>query len=138
MKNKKDCKEHTEYGRHLSDSQCPFAENETQPKAQTPGPWAAYFVKGTEPKGMIDPSRVPDEYRIDGPKGCNGVSIIASVHGPDMTANASLIAAAPELLEAVKSMFLYINTYGGEVTTNFTAGGNGEAYKALIAKAEGL
>lgn len=40
------------------------------------------------------------------------------------------------LLEAVKNMFLYISTYGGDVTENFVCGGNGEYYRKLIAQSE--
>lgn len=49
--------------------------------------------------------------------------------------NAKLIAAAPELLAQVKSMLLFIETYGGEVTQNYSAAIPG--VKELIAKAEG-
>jgi hypothetical protein len=52
---------------------------------------------------MIQPGRKQDEWRVDPPKGHNGVSIVASVHGPDMEANANLIAAAPDLLKALKA-----------------------------------
>lgn len=39
------------------------------------------------------------------------------------------------LIEAVKSMYLYISTYGGDVTDNFMAGGNGQYYKDLVNQA---
>lgn len=36
---KNNCKSHTEYGRHKSDSLCPFAENESSKSQHTPTPW---------------------------------------------------------------------------------------------------
>lgn len=63
-----------------------------------------------------------------------------SIAEHEADANARLISKAPELLSAVKSMLLYIETYGGDVTANF-AGTNGENirfYKELISKAEGV
>ena len=52
-------------------------------------------------------------------------------------ADARLIAAAPELLRELKSAIFYIETYGGEVTSNFAAGENLNTIKTLIKKAEG-
>jgi hypothetical protein len=80
-----------------TDSRC-------KPAKATPGPWAASFYPGEPITGMIQPGRRQDEYHIDPPKGdkSNGVSIIASTHGPNMAANARLIAAAPDLLEALR------------------------------------
>ncbi len=54
-----------------------------------------------------------------------------------MDANARLIAKVPDLLRELKSALFYIETYGGEVTSNFAAGGNLQQVKALIAQAEG-
>ena len=51
-------------------------------------------------------------------------------------ANARLIAAAPELLRELKAAIFYIETYGGDVTANFAAGGNLKIVKGVIAKAE--
>lgn len=53
-------------------------------------------------------------------------------------ANASLIAAAPELLEVLESAMNYINRYGGEVTSSFRSGGWGEYVDSVIRKARGL
>ena len=54
-------------------------------------------------------------------------------------ANATLIAAAPELLAGLISTILYIETYGGEVTENFAGKDNVnlQFYKDLIKKAKG-
>ena len=58
--------------------------------------------------------------------------------GEAMTAyDARLIAAAPELLRELRSALFYIESYGGEVTANYAAGGNLDAVKATIAKATG-
>lgn len=78
----------------------------------TPGPWSADFVEGEPITSFIQPGRRQDEWRINPPKHpnhkggeyYNGVSIIASVHGPDMEANARLIAAAPELLASLRAL----------------------------------
>jgi hypothetical protein len=40
------------------------------------------------------------------------------------------------LLRELKSAIFYIETYGGEVTSSFAAGGNLEHVKALIARIE--
>lgn len=81
----------------------------------TQGPWMAYFVPGEPITSSIQPGRRQDEWRIDTEKvydimnpSTNGVSIIASVHGPDMEANAKLIAAAPELLVALQKILRHI------------------------------
>jgi hypothetical protein len=68
-------------------------------------------------------------------------SLTVSVDLPkaDALKLAHTFAASPELLEGVKTMLLYIETYGGEVTSNF-AGPNNENikyYRDLIAKAGG-
>jgi hypothetical protein len=52
--------------------------------------------------------------------------------------NSNLIAAAPELLEALESAMNYINRYGGEVTSSFRSGGWGEYVDSVIRKARGL
>lgn len=60
--------------------------------------------------------------------------LIAKVRGDNY---ANLIAAAPELLRELKSAIFYIETYGGQVTESFSAGGNLSYIKSIIAKAEG-
>lgn len=94
----------------------------------TPGPWtqldqehAISIVSG----GIV----IADVFKPDD----NCVSPIMS----ETLDNARLIAAAPELLRELKSAIFYIETYGGDVTTSFSAGGNLDAVKAIIAKAEG-
>jgi hypothetical protein len=75
----------------------------------------AYFVPGDPITSAIQPGRRQDEWRIEPEKALdpmmpstNGVSIIASVHGPEMEANAKLIAAAPELLNAVEKLLHHL------------------------------
>lgn len=41
-----------------------------------------------------------------------------------------------DILRELKSAVFYIETYGGEVTASFAAGGNLDQVKALIAKVE--
>ncbi len=81
----------------------------------TRGPWMAYFVPGEPTVHLFQPGRRQDEWRIDPAKSVdpmnpstNGVSIIAAVHGPEMEANAKLIAAAPELLIAVEKLLQHL------------------------------
>jgi hypothetical protein len=62
---------------------------------------------------------------------------ILMLNPDEALANAALIAACPELLRELKSAICYIETYGGDVTASFAAGGNLDAVKAVIAKAEG-
>lgn len=81
----------------------------------TQGPWVAYFVQGEPITSAIQPGRHQDEWRIDPvTPSTNGMSIIASVHGPDMEANAKLISAAPELLVALQKILRHIpDDFGG-------------------------
>lgn len=73
-------------------------------KNHSPGPWSVSFYSG-EPC-TAPPGRRKDEWHIDPAKNdnSNGASIIASVHGPNMEANAKLVAAAPDLLAALSDM----------------------------------
>ncbi len=47
-----------------------------------------------------------------------------------------LAICAPLLLRELKSAIFYIESFGGDVTANFAAGGNLDQIKRLIAKAE--
>lgn len=93
--------------------------------AHTPGPWRVGDAGCTvfAPKGA-SPLRIA----------CITINTVADER---QRANARLIAAAPELLRELKSAIFYIETYGGEVTRSFSAGGNMERVKAVIAKATG-
>lgn len=73
----------------------------------TPGPWTLFdrLVQG------------------------RGGAPVAAVHGPHAYANARLIAAAPELLEALKAALSYADMEMHHETV--------DEYWALIAKAEG-
>lgn len=96
----------------------------------TPGPWAA---------------KVSDFLaRVEAADGFNVCTVYYSDDNGEATelalseqANARLIAAAPELLRELKSAVFYIESFGGEVTENFAAGGNLAAVKQILAKAEG-
>jgi hypothetical protein len=90
-----------------------------EPK-HTPGPWTMdyesgqyFFLEG------------PDQHPLMRQRG----GMMPTRH------DARLIAAAPELLAACKSLLLYVETYGGEVTANIEAAF--PIYRAAIAKAEG-
>ncbi len=63
----------------------------------------------------------------------NGRNVAVSYDVKD----AELIAAAPELLAELQSAIFYIKTYGGEVTDNFSAGGNMRRVEEIIARAKG-
>lgn len=47
-----------------------------------------------------------------------------------------LEARCRELLRELKSAIFYIETYGGEVTSSFAAGGNLDQVKAIIKRIE--
>jgi len=92
----------------------------------TPGPW--YYKSGT--RGIF------------GPEG----KAIATLHGtprgypnPDREANAHLLVAAPDLLEALQSLLLYVGQLEMLVYRDDDAGEHEEVAKAraTIKKAEG-
>lgn len=94
----------------------------SKPK-HTPGPWT------------ID-SDFEDSCFVGQPNGAPVASLCCG-DGQDMQANARLIAAAPELLRELKAAIFYIETFGGETSACFAAGGNMQLVKTLIARAEG-
>lgn len=95
----------------------------------TPGPWT------TNPRAILS--------RVFADGGLRGGDDIASVHGANDKANARLIAAAPELLEAVKAMQKACDEWAAEFTQKKRAmdwGVVNDAYlkaSAAIAKATG-
>ena len=99
----------------------------------TPGPWA---VRSRKVDGEIVDCFVtaPD---------CQGLAYDAEIMGDDeyrdgmerKVADATLIAAAPELLEALQKAFLYINGGPGYTPENMMAAYH--AARAAIAKATG-
>ncbi len=96
---------------------------------RTPGPWTV-----TE----SDPAEGAHVFWITAPQGCgpnNGEVDIVSVHG-NKAANARLIAAAPEMLEALR---LYDRTYASTQTHPTVADEAAciAAVRAAIAKATG-
>lgn len=94
------------------------------------------ITKGDEMNHTPGPWTYDGKSSIDSPHG-NVLSLYGAMGGLDTEADARLIAAAPELLRELKSAIFYIETYGGDVTKSFSAGGNLDAVKAIIAKAEG-
>lgn len=70
-------------------------------------------------------------------EGTAGQVYASDIRAHDARANAKLIAAAPELLRELQAAIFYIETYGGDVTANFAAGGNLEVVKRIINKAKG-
>lgn len=77
----------------------------------TPGPWILGKIFTKQVRAMIDPTGQTSFINIDPQHGGNGVSAICQVIGPDREANARLIAAAPELLEVVKTLRAEIVTH---------------------------
>lgn len=93
----------------------------------TPGPW--HFIdtgpiRASGPTASLLANPSPHIHGV-----CEGIS----------DADARLIAAAPELLIAVQNLLLYVETYGGDVTSNFAGTDNQNLnwYKNLIAKVRG-
>lgn len=96
----------------------------------TPGPWSVHWGQGTHQL---------DELRIYGPKPKPNQKPIALVStiGPDFShADADLIAAAPEMLAALKLLLSRMETGSGENAIHLSA----ETYDAIaeaIVKAQG-
>lgn len=89
--------------------------------AHTPGPW-----KATDKVGN-------NIFHID-------ASTRGGVAFCDNEANAALIAAAPDLLEAMEALFkecAMVHKYGGEIYNQKEADAAIQAAKAAIAKAKG-
>lgn len=87
----------------------------------TPGPW-----QFTEPFELS-----PGDENVDvHVSGRNGGMIIARCCGPDMEANVRLIAAAPEMLEALKGASSVIQMFASGTMLH-------QEIEAAIAKAEG-
>lgn len=72
--------------------------------SHTPGPWSIHETKGNG-------GNIPDRLEIVGPEEGRRRSLIASIYGFKMLegqANARLIAAAPELYEALENLIDFL------------------------------
>lgn len=95
----------------------------------TPGPWKAHFEEAYFVTGP-DLGRVAIMMNLKGAHGLGGRR-----SGDESAANAHLIAAAPEMLEALRLAHVYINGGTGYTPENHKAAY--EAVRAAIAKATG-
>jgi len=101
----------------------------------TPGPWKQFDGYGSSDRNPIIVDSLPD---VDGKCIANCICYIATTNA-DFQANARLIAAAPELLEALQDMlggWRYIRQFHGDL---YGVGWDRaqQAAEAAIAKATG-
>jgi hypothetical protein len=82
-------------------------------------------------KGPWRVSKKPDIYFIHG-AGCLFIADLVNNNSPEQEANANLVAAAPDLLEALKAIYQDAIARSTEVPSPIV-----EAVCAAIAKAEG-
>ena len=95
----------------------------------TPGPWAADMEPTDDGQIYVYPAKYP-EYDNDRKDICD----VHAYHGSEQRdANAALIAAAPELLEALNEILHCIEMGAGDERWNAAC----EAARARVAKAEG-
>lgn len=92
-------------------------------RAHTPGIWAAEYHKRYKVWNVF----------ADGTGEAIHTSSISDRDDAEVEANANLIAAAPDLLEALHLCYEHCRLYHRAVETNNV----GEAVRAAIAKAEG-
>lgn len=96
-------------------------------ESYTPGPWTADHSWSHEhPSAASDPAT--PIYADEAPE---GERMPAMAHGPKHTANARLIAAAPELLEAARRSLSFILNMAGTVERSEVS----DALRSAIAKA---
>jgi hypothetical protein len=102
--------------------------------AHTPGPWKADF-DSPDSAGVIAPDQIPNED--------NRIVAAHGIVGPNFKANAALLAAAPELLEALKDAEDSLN-YAQECwiakdgTSNTVLEWRRRTVSAAIAKAQNM
>jgi hypothetical protein len=107
---------------------------DTMAAAHTSGPWEV-DVDSPDSAGVIAPYQIPNE--------SNRVVAAHGIEGPHFKANAALIAAGPELLEALKDAEDSLN-YAQECwiakdgTPNFVLEWRRRNVSAAIAKAQGM
>jgi hypothetical protein len=75
----------------------------------TPGPWKIFEGWGADSRRPVIIDSVPD---VEGKFVGNCICYLASTN-PDMDANARLIAAAPEMLQVLKSAKLFTSGFTG-------------------------
>ena len=106
----------------------------------TPGPWAVGKVKNKKQKAYIDAEL---HNPVDDPLGCASWNGLAVAYGSTfdtekgrevMLANARLIAAAPDLLAAVKGYMAWADP---EICHDDELNAILESFRAAIAKATG-
>lgn len=72
--------------------------------SHTPGPWSIHETKGNG-------GNISDRVEIAGPEESRRKHLVASIYGfklPEGQANAQLIAAAPELYEALEAAYMVL------------------------------
>jgi hypothetical protein len=96
----------------------------------TPGPWTVIYAPDTGFTIWHDP-------RLHGDKRRGAVIIAADLRaGPETEANARLIAAAPDMLAALREMVGFVGTNGHALS--MVSSGTWNAARWAIAKAEGV
>ena len=79
----------------------------------TPGPWKIFEGWGADKRRPVIVDAIPD---VDGKFVGNCICRMASTN-PDIEANAKMIAAAPEMFEAIESMLVFL-AYAPSPDTN--------------------
>ena len=111
----------------------------------TPGPWALLRQRdyGEFDKRLVSSNCTEDGEKRPGVNGKNGGIMIAHTLGPDADANAHLIASAPELYEALRTIIDWAD-FALKNPREFDSHGvrnlDGPAFdtaRAALAKAEG-
>lgn len=107
----------------------------TNQSTHTPGPWLD-TTRGPEAGScrVIEGTPTPT---VDTAKFFNGEYVIAKLYGPQREANAALIAAAPELLTALKGCMSALEAIHDVAPAATSRAQRLATGRAAIAKAEG-